>query len=167
MKGRRITVLAALAATLAVTLVLAIVPSVLAEATQIRTPLSFILTPTRCPNLQVTVEGSGDSFIVTNERIDKNGIHHIIMNNLVTGSATDSDGANYGFNYHNHASFEIPPSGFPFQVALTDHFNLNGQGKANHLHVGFVARLTFTGPSDPPIVEVVNERGNPMGCDGI
>lgn len=167
MNRRRIAVLAVLAATLVIAPVLVPVPSALAEATQIRTPVSFTLTPARCPNLQVTVEGSGESFLVINHRIDNNGVDHIQRNDLVTGTATDSEGATYVFNYHNHATIDIPAGGFPFQVTTTDHFNLNGKGRANQLHVGFVVRLTFISPSDPPIIELVNERGNPMGCDAI
>jgi hypothetical protein len=105
------------------------------------------LTPA-CPNLQVTVFGTGESFTVTNHWVDKDGVDHINMNTLVTGTATDSEGATYGFNYHQHASFDIPSSGFPFSGQVTDHFNLLGKGKANHLHVEFVLRATFTSPTD-------------------
>ena len=161
----RMAVPAALGIALAI-LPLVMVRSALAEATQVRTPVTFTLTPA-CPNLQVTVVGNGEIFTVTNHRIDQNGVDHIEVNTLATGSATDSEGATYGFNYHNHASFEVPPGGFPFSVTTTDHFNLEGKGKANQVHVGFVARLTFTSPSDPPIVEIVNLRGNPFFCDGL
>jgi len=142
-------------------------PSALAQATQSRMPLSFTLPAGQCPNLEVTVEGTGESFIVTNDRIDQKGVHHIIMNHLVTGTATDSNGGTYLFNYHQHSELEIPPGGFPFQLTATDHFNLNGEGKANHLHVGFVASATFNSPFDPPIIEFVNQRGNPFLCDPI
>ena len=137
----------------------------LAEATLVRQPVTFTLTPA-CPNLQVTVVGSGESFIVINSRIDQNGFTHVDINTLATGAATDSDGVSYGFNYHNHASLDIPPGGFPFQVTTTDHFNLEGKGRANQIHVGFVARLTFTSPSDFTF-ELVNIRGNPLFCDGL
>jgi hypothetical protein len=162
----RMTVLAVLAITLAI-LPLVVVPSALAEATQTRTPVTFTLTPA-CPNLQVTVVGTGESFTVTNHRIDRNGVDHIDVNTLALGSATDSDGATYSFNYHNHASLEVPAGGFPFSVTTTDHFNLEGKGRANQVHVGFVARITFTSPSDPPIVErLLNMRGDAFFCDGI
>jgi hypothetical protein len=104
---------------------------------------------------------------VINDRVDNSGVDHIDMNTLVTGNATDSDGASYVFNYHNHQSIEIPVGGLPFQVTANDHFNLNGRGRANQVHVGFVVRLTFTGPSDPPDVEVVSLRGDPEHCDGL
>ena len=49
------------------------------------------------------------------------------MNDLINGTATDSDGAEYVFGYHNHAGVDVPPGGFPMEMFLTDHFNLNGR----------------------------------------
>jgi len=167
MSRKRLAALALITGALAISGAFLANPSVSAAGTQIRMPVAFTLTPARCPNLQVTVSGSGESFLVINERIDENGVDHIIMNNLVNGTAADTDGATYVFGYHNHASLDVPPGGFPTEIFLTDHFNLNGHGKANQVHVGFVARLTFTGPSDPPIIETVNVRGNPMACDAF
>jgi hypothetical protein len=154
-----------LAPTLASALILA-VPNAFAEASLVRVPITFTLT-TACPNLQVTVTGTGESFTVVNHRVDRNGVDHINMNSLATGTAVDSEGVTYGFNYHQHSSFEVPASGFPFSGQATDHFNLLGKGKANNLHVGFVLRATFTSPSAPPIVEFVSMRGNPALCDPI
>ena len=164
MNKRRMAVLALLTATLAISQV---IRSASAAGTQIRMPVTFTLTPARCPNLQVTVEGSGERFLVINERMDENGVDHLVMDDLINGTATDSDGGSYVFGYHNHASVEVPPGGFPTEIFLTDHFNLNGRGRANQVHVGFVARLTFTGPTDFPIIQVVNLRGNPMACDAF
>ena len=145
-----------------------VVPAFAAPAaTQIRVPVTFTLTPARCPELQVTVNGSGERFLVINHRIDENGVDHINMNDLINGTATDSDGAEYVFGYHNHAGVDVPPGGFPMEMFLTDHFNLNGRGRANQVHVGFVARLTITGPFDFPIIQTVNLRGNPMACDAF
>ena len=42
-------------------------------------------------------------------RTDNNGTTVIEQNNLVTGTATDSNGATYGFNYHNQATTTLPP----------------------------------------------------------
>jgi hypothetical protein len=167
MNTKRIVLRAVITAALAMPPLWVAPPLTYAEATQIRTPVSFIMTPARCPDLQLTVEGSGESFVVINSRVDNDGVNHIQRNDLITGTASDSEGAIYVFNYHNHSTMEVPAGGFPFQITTTDHFVLNGRGKANQLQVGFVAHLTFTGPSDPPIIEVVNLRGNPMACDGF
>lgn len=167
MNRKRMAVLTGLAIALAVAPVTVVVPSVKAKATQIREPITFTIPAGQCPDLPVAVDGTGDSFSVIDERIDKNGVDHVEIDNIVTGTATDSDGATYGFNYHNHTSLDIPAGGFPFQASVTDHFNLNGKGKANHMHVGFVVRVTFTSPADPGTFEFVNERGNSFFCDPI
>ncbi len=137
-----------------------------AQATQIRLPITFTLTPGECSKLKVTVEGSGEFFSVMNSRVDRNGIVHIEESDLANGTAVDSEGATYVFNYHNHASFEIPETGFPFTLEGSDHFNLVGNGTANQLHTEFVARATFYSPTDFTI-EFVNVHGNPFQCDPI
>jgi hypothetical protein len=170
MNKKRMVALSTLAATaiaLTIAPVMARVPSSSAEATQIRMPISFTLTPTQCPKLQVTVMGSGEFFSVINSRVDQNGMVHIEESNLVTGTAVDSDGATYVFNYHAHVALQIPESAFPFTIEGEDHFNLVGNGRANQLHTEFVARGTFTSPTDPPIIEFVNVHGNPFQCDPL
>jgi len=137
-----------------------------AQATHTRTPVSFTLSGCTGLPAGLIVNGSGESFVVMTTRVDSNGVTHIEQNTLTTGTATDSNGAGYSFNYHNHASFEIPPGGFPFTASTTDHFNLIGNGKANQLHVHFVARATFTSPTTFTF-EFINSRGNPFACDPI
>jgi hypothetical protein len=104
--------------------------------------------------------------MVINSRVDRNGNTVIEQNNLATGTATDSNGETYGFNYHNHATLQIPPGGFPFSVETTDHFNLVGNGKADQLQVHFVARVTFTSPTTFTF-EFFKPHGNPFSCDPI
>ena len=138
-----------------------------ASGTRLHTAINFTLSG--CPSLPagVTVSGSGDDFLVLNSRLDEDGVTHMERNDLVIGTATDSAGASYKFNYHNHSNILVPPGGFPWSFSTTDHFNLIGNGQANQLHVHFVARVTFPSPSDPPIAEFVNSRGNPFACDPI
>jgi hypothetical protein len=142
------------------------VPAALAQATQVRTPVSFALSGCTSLPAGLAVAGSGDAFLVINSRVDSSGNTYIERNDLVTGTATDSNGANYVFNYHNHASFQIPASGFPFTAQTTDHFNLAGNGQANQLAVHFVANVTFTSPTTV-IFQFVNVHGSPMTCDPI
>ena len=142
------------------------IPAALAQATQVRTPVTFTLSGCTSLPTGLTVSGSGDAFLVINTRVDSNGTTYIERNDLVTGTATDSNGANYVFNYHNHASFQIPLSGFPFTAQTADHFNLAGNGGANQLAVHFVANVTFISPTTV-IFEFINVHGNPMTCDPI
>jgi hypothetical protein len=172
MNRKRLTIAFVSTIALAIPLLVVMNPSAMAQATQVRIPVSWTLTPgappTGCPSLSVVVTGTGEVFSVTNHRIDQNGVDHIDTNTLATGSATDSDGATYGWNYHNHVSLEVSPGGFPFQITLgSDHFNLEGKGRANQLHVHFVARATFLSPAAPPIIEFVNLHGAAFGCDPI
>jgi|GEM_PF-6305745 len=142
------------------------VPPAFAQATQIRVPVTFTLSGCTSLPAGLTVYGSGDAFLVINSRVDSSGNTFIERNDLVTGTATDSNGATYVFNYHNHTSLQIPPSGFPFTAQITDHFNLAGNGQANQLEVHFVANVTFVSPSTV-IFQLVNVHGNPMTCDPI
>jgi hypothetical protein len=162
----RITILAI---ALAVIPLSAVVPSASAQATQIRIPISFTLTPAGCPNLNVTVVGSGEEFFVINNRTDQNGVEHIEMNSLATGTASDSDGVSYIFNYHDHASLAVPPGGFPVQAFFNDHFNLVGNGRANRVQVGITAQITIYSfePRSFTIDLIRNQRGEIFLCDPI
>jgi len=143
-----------------------IAPTASAEATLVRTPVTFTLAGCTSLPAGLVVSGSGESFFVANSRIDQNGNTVIEQNNLVTGTAIDNSGTTYNFNYHNHASLQTPPGGFPFSIESTDHFNLVGQGKANQMQVHFVIRATFTSPTTFTI-EFFRPHGSPFTCDPI
>ena len=136
------------------------------DTVRVRAPLSFTLAS--CPTLGgLIVYGEGEDVLLMNIRVAADGTTSIERNDLVTGTATDSAGGSYKFNYHNHSNITVPPGGFPWSFTTTDHFNLIGNGKADQLQVHFVARVTFTSPTDPPTAQFINERGNPFFCDAI
>jgi hypothetical protein len=137
------------------------------DSSQTRAPISFTLSG--CPNLApgLTIFGSGDGFLVVNSRVDADGVTYIQRNDRVIGTAIDSRGASYKFNYHNHSSITVPPGAFPWSFTTTDHFNLVGNGQADQMNVHFVARATFPSPTDPPLIEFVNSFGDPFFCDPI
>jgi hypothetical protein len=122
-----------------------------------------------CPELPtgLTVTGSGEEFQVFNMTVTPNGVTLVEVNDLKTGSATDSNGATYLFNYHNHQSAAIPAGGFPFTIVENDHFNLVGNGQASQLQVHFNIRITFNNAVDPPIVTVINNHDHAFACDPI
>ena len=165
MNPKRLVVLAASVIAL-VTAPLVMAPSAWAATSQIRTPVGFSLSGCSMLPTGLVVNGSGEGFLVVNSRVDRDGVTHIERNDLVTGSATDSNGAAYVFNYHNHASFQIPAAGFPYSFETTDHFNLVGNGQAEQLHVHFVARVTFYSPTSFT-ADFINMHGNPFSCDPI
>jgi hypothetical protein len=168
MNRTRIVLRAVLAIALAVML---LTISASAQSVRIRTPVTFTLNSTNaCPNLPagLTVYGSGENFTVFTTRTNKEGNIVIEQNSLTTGTATDSDGATYTFNYHGHTSMTVPPAGFPFSLRGTDHFNLVGDGQASQLQMHFVGTATVY--SVNPFVatlSVINEHGTPFSCDPI
>jgi hypothetical protein len=95
--------------------------------------------------------------------VDANGVVHVNAPDTIQGTAVDSDGGTYRFNYHNVLT--VTDAGFPILVTTTDHFNLVGNGAANQLHTSFVRKLLITEDS----VEVVflNARGDPDHCDAL
>jgi hypothetical protein len=141
--------------------------------TQTQAPVSFTITPSQCPQVRSTVTGTGEHLTITNTRTDQDGTTHVVVNDLVTGTATDTAGGSYRFVYHNHSTATMAP-GAPVQMLMNDSFILNGSGSASGIHVGFVFRLTFAAPGQPPTIEPVNIRGNPVdpvtfevACDPI
>jgi hypothetical protein len=144
------------------------IPKASAEAALVRTPVNFTLRGCTQLPAGLTVTGSGESFLVLNSRTDQNGNTVIQQNNLVTGTATDSNGASYSFNYHNHVTMTVPPAGLPFTISGNDHFNLVGNGRANQLQVHFVATATVYSVN-PFIItaDFKNIHGDPSTCDPI
>jgi hypothetical protein len=145
-----------------------------ASASSTHISFSFPFTVTggpspNCPNLPtgLVINGSIDGTEIINTSVTSDGLMHVEVNSLELGSATDSNGATYVVNYHNHQSAAIPPGGFPFTVLENDHFNLVGNGQASQLQVRFVVRLTFIDSVTPPTVQVVNEKGDAFDCDVI
>jgi len=130
------------------------------------------MTPAQCPDLVVTLYGSGETFEVIDTTTFADGSQHIIDNAVKTGIAWDSTG-NYHFAYHNHFEQDVPPSGAPIQAFMSDSFVLNGNGSAKHLKSGFVWRWTSnTPPGDnfPPNVaswQVIATIGEGIACDPI
>lgn len=125
--------------------------------------------PDFCPMLPTGFEihGSINGTQIVTTNVNSAGVMHVEINSLELGSATDSNGATYVVNYHNHTGEDIQPGGFPATLLVNDHFNLVGAGQAGNLQVHFVITLTFLSSSDPGTVQVVNKHGNAFACDVI
>lgn len=172
MKVRSIATVAVVIAALATSSLSAVSPLSSNEVIHDRFTVDFTIPfGPSCADLPAgvtEVSGTAEFFVVTTVRVDRNGVTHMNQNQFASGTATDDDGATYSFNYANHASFDIPPEEFPQEVRMTDHFNLNGKGKANHMHVGFVIVATITEtnefPWDPTVISM---RGDVFDCDPI
>jgi hypothetical protein len=139
----------------------------------VRELVTWTLPADQCPSLPagVSVFGSGARLAVTNTIANADGSSRIITNDLVKGTAVDSNGGTYSFVYVNHTILNVPSgTGLPIQVSMTDNFVLNGQGSASHMSVGFNWR--WTSPSAevwPPADnwQQLSTRGDPFLCDPI
>jgi hypothetical protein len=122
-----------------------------------------------CPMLPdgFVIQGTVEGIDSINTRVDQNGITYVEINSLEDGSATDSNGATYVVNYHNHFSYQVPPGGYPFTDFINDHFNLVGNGLATQLQVRFVIRFTQLSSTDPGTLQIINKKGNAFACDVI
>jgi len=122
-----------------------------------------------CPDLPtgLVINGSVEHTEVINTSVTSDGVTHVEDNSLELGSATDSNGATYVVNYHNHTGVDIQPGGFPTTVLVNDHFNLVGSGQASQLQVHFVLELTFISSSAPPSEQLINKHGHAFLCDVI
>lgn len=145
----------------------------ISTSAQYRGSFPFTLTggpSPACPMLPTgfVIQGNVDFFNVLNTRVDANGVTYYESNSSELGSATDSNGATYRINYHNHYSASVAASGYPIVVSVeNDHFNLVGNGLASQLQMHFVISVTYASPSDPGTVTVVNVHGDPFDCDVI
>lgn len=108
-------------------------------------PASFFIPAGQCPLLpdDVSVEGSGESVAIVNSHTLPDGSTVYRVNNLIKGTATDSNGGVHKFVYHNSSTLTIPTSG-AYSISMNDVFVLSGPGP--HYSVGFNWRWTFTPP---------------------
>jgi hypothetical protein len=127
-------------------------------------PLEFTLEAGVCPDLpaDLSVDFTGTVHGHVHLSTDARGVVHMNWPDTITGTAIDSDGNTYTFNYHNVAV--IRDAGFPIELTITDHFNLVGSGPANQLHTFFVVRILITEAGE--VEAVFNAHGAPS-CDAI
>lgn len=139
----------------------------------VRETVTWTLPAGQCASLPagVSVSGTGQRIAVTNTKVNADGSGQILINDLVTGTAVDSNGDTYHFIYHNHSTQDVPSGSGPIQVSMTDSFVLNGGGSAAHMSVGFNWRWTYTPPAEiwPPLDnwQQLSTRGDPLHCDPI
>ena len=133
--------------------------------------VSFTISADQCPKLPagVSVSGSGQRHMIINTRTKADGITEIRVNDLIKGVATDSNGGEHKFVYHNSSTETILPSGL-HTVSMNDSFVLSGPGP--HYSVTFNWRWTYTPPEPlwPPAENWEQIHGNPddiFACDPL
>jgi hypothetical protein len=110
---------------------------------------SFTIPADQCPLLPagVSISGSGESVAIINTRTLADGTIVVRTNNLIKGIATEGNGDQHKFVYHNSSTLTIPTSG-EYAISMNDVFVLSGPGP--HYSVGFNWRWTFDPNSSPP-----------------
>jgi hypothetical protein len=105
----------------------------------------FSVPADQCPLLPagVSISGTGERHMVVNTKTKADGTTEIRTNDLVTGTATDSNGDVHKFVYHNSSTETILLDG-THAISMNDIFVLSGPGP--HYSVGFNWRWTFTPP---------------------
>jgi hypothetical protein len=145
-------------------LVIALVTSLPAGASPVRTPRDFELSWETCPNLPTgtTLHGSGIESSITIERTNASGVTTIINATHTHGTSTDQDGNVYVFDYSNQSRVSNSvASPDIFTGLMTDHFSNSGSGPAK-LNNGFVANVTF-GPGEFDFaVDPISSFGDPL-----
>jgi hypothetical protein len=116
--------------------------------------VTWSLPADQCPSLPagVSVDGTGQRIAVTNTNVNADGSTQILIDDLVTGTAVDSNGGTYHFIYHNSSAQGVPSAGSPIQVSMTDNW-----------------RWTYTAELWPPHDnwQQISTRGEPLLCDPI
>ena len=131
-------------------------------------PATFTIAADQCSELPagVSISGSGQSVAIINTRTLTDGSTETRINNVIKGTATDSNGGSHAFEYQNFSTDTTLVSGL-HKISMTDTFVLNGPGP--HFTVGFNWRWTYTGSFWPPEddLEQISTRGDIFACDPL
>jgi hypothetical protein len=139
----------------------------------VRETVNWTIPANQCPSLPagLVVSGTGQRHAVSNTKINPDGSSQTVINDVVRGTAVDSNGGTYNFIYSNHSIQDTPAAGIPIKFEMNDSFVLNGRGAAGHLSVGFLLRWSVSDPNNQPWPpqnpEIVNLRGEAFLCDPI
>jgi hypothetical protein len=104
--------------------------------------VTFSIPAGQCPELPagVSISGTGERLMIINTRTNNDGTTEVFVNDLIKGTAVDSNGGLHKFVYHNSSTETIPPSG-DHTFEMNDVFVLTGPGP--QLNVTFNWRWTY------------------------
>jgi hypothetical protein len=122
-------------------------------------PPNLVLQGLGLERTTTEVEGGDDS----RDEGGKAGLR-VSLSSKITGTATDNIGGTYTFSYQ--LSFKKPVP-IPGSGIVIDNFKLTGDGVANGLATFFRARVTFDSGFNPIGFEILEQSGNPFGCDPL
>ena len=136
----------------------------------------FTIPRGQCPNLPADLEVKGlglERSKTVVESADDGGRHHGDDNDgritysfvsTITGTATDSRGGKYTFNYQLRFKRPIP---VPGSGIATDNFKLTGTGAADGMATFFRVRVTLDSGANPVAFELLEQTGDPFQCDPL
>lgn len=85
------------------------------------------------------------------------------IQSMANGSATDSAGNTYRWNYHQ----SVQPIGDGAHSRVVDDFVLSGSGPAAGIHSHFIAIIDGTSVEEAQSFELLHLLGDPFNCDPI
>jgi hypothetical protein len=131
-------------------------------------PLEFTLSSPPCDQLPpgTIVTGTGTITIRTWVQTDEAGVTHVLSKEVAGGTASDTAGGTYHFNYK--LVFGADFTGFPFTADVKDFFHLVNDQTGANVSATFTAKITFLS-EDPEdvVVEFIKVTGDPEHCDPI
>jgi hypothetical protein len=85
------------------------------------------------------------------------------LNSMAHGSAVDSAGNSYRWNYHQ----TIQPLSDGVHSRVVDDFVLSGRGPAGGIRSHFIAVIEGTSLEETPSFELLHLQGDPFNCDPL
>ncbi len=138
-----------------------------------RETVAWTLPADQCDQLPagVSAEGTGQRVMHIRTKYRNDGTSRVITKDVVRGTAEDSDGRKYHFDYRNFNIEERPAtgSGLPTETHQIDYFVMRGEHGVTALRVSFNWRWTYTTAAFPPEdnLEKLRTRSDPLTCDPI
>jgi hypothetical protein len=134
--------------------------------------VTFGIPADQCPELPagVSISGTGERMMIINTLTTGDGTTEVRVNDLIKGTAVDSNGGVHKFVYHNSSTETIPLSG-DHTVQMNDIFALSGPGP--QLNVTFNWRWTYDPEVEaiwPPARNLEVLHGDPdliFDCDPL
>jgi hypothetical protein len=154
------------------------VPLGAAVTTNIDMPISFELTPATCSQITSTISGQGFVHLVIVTSQDANGIWHVSVLHVANGTAVDTNGVQYRFDYHNHSTIKGPTSDGqppntdtganltpPYSFSGTDTFELTRGDGGPAIRSNVVGHFTVN--SNGTVTLDFFKVGGELGCDPL
>jgi hypothetical protein len=146
--------------------------------TNIDMPVSFDLSPSTCSQITSTVHGEGTVHLVIATTQDANGVWHVSVLHVANGKATDGNGVQYRFDYHNHLTLKGPTtdgkppdtnSGAnlspPYSYSFTDTFELTSGNAGPAIRSNVVGHFKVN--ANGTVTLEYFKIGGELGCDPI